>query len=81
MTEAIKATIRGWAVEAGFDACGFAAASTVPGAAEALAAFVAAGRHGEMGWMEERAEQRGALDALGRHHAGHHGHGGCLAGP
>jgi epoxyqueuosine reductase len=64
MTDAIKDTIRGWAQEAGFDACGFARASAVPGAVEALAAFVAAGRHGEMAWMEERAEQRGALEAL-----------------
>ncbi len=64
MTDAMKDTIRGWAREAGFDACGFTRASAVPGAAEALAAFVAAGRHGEMAWMEERAEQRGALDAL-----------------
>ena len=64
MTEAIKDTIRGWAREAGFDACGFAPAEAVPGAAEALEAFVAAGRHGGMAWMAERRVERGGLDAL-----------------
>ncbi len=64
MSDAIKDTIRGWAREAGFDACGFTGAGAVAGAAEALEAFVAAGRHGEMAWMAERVAERGALDRL-----------------
>ncbi len=31
----------------------------IPDAAERLDAFLEAGRHGDMGWMEARTEQRG----------------------
>ncbi|MFO1060858.1 MAG: tRNA epoxyqueuosine(34) reductase QueG [Dongiaceae bacterium] len=54
---ALKAAIRAEAARLGFDAVGFVAPE--PGAAGArLDAFLAAGRHGGMGWMEEKAAWR-----------------------
>ena len=44
--------------------CGFARADAVPGAGEELKRWVAAGRHGTMGWMEERVDQRSAPQQL-----------------
>jgi epoxyqueuosine reductase len=43
---------------------GFAAAHLGPQARERLAAFLAAGQHGDMGWLEARAEQRSHPRAL-----------------
>ena len=48
----------------GFVSCGFARADAVPGAGEELKRFVAEGRHGTMGWMEERVAQRAHPQAL-----------------
>ncbi|WP_461305767.1 tRNA epoxyqueuosine(34) reductase QueG [Albidovulum sp.] len=48
----------------GFSAVGFCAPSAIPEAAGRLAAFVAAGRHGQMGWMAERMAWRGDPAAL-----------------
>ena len=48
----------------GFDAVGFAPASLGAATRARLAEFIAAGRHGEMGWMEPRADQRGDPRAL-----------------
>lgn len=48
----------------GFDAVGFADARTDPALARALTAFLAQGRHGSMGWMAERQDQRAAPRAL-----------------
>ena len=56
--------IRGKAYALGFDAIGFAPAHLGPEARERLQDFLAAGRHGEMGWLAERAEQRAAPRAL-----------------
>lgn len=56
--EAAKAEIRRLAAEAGFDACGFAAAGISAETQAALAKFLGAGRHGAMDWMARRAEQR-----------------------
>ena len=53
-----KARIRSKALELGFHAVGFAPAHLGPEIGERLAAFLAAGQHGEMAWMAERAEQR-----------------------
>jgi epoxyqueuosine reductase len=53
-----SAAIRDKALALGFDAVGFAAASLGPAARARLAAFLAAGRHGEMGWLADRTEQR-----------------------
>src|SRR5487761_2039686 len=58
------ALIRARALALGFDAVGFARAALGEAAREGLAAFLAAGRHGEMGWMEARATERAAPRAL-----------------
>ncbi len=42
----------------GFDAVGFTRAKMPPGPGEGLREYLAAGRHGEMAWMEARADQR-----------------------
>ena len=49
-----RAAITARAVAEGFSAVGYCAPSAIPKAAGRLAAFVAAGRHGQMGWMAER---------------------------
>ncbi len=55
---ALRARIRDRALGLGFDAVGFAPAALGPEAREKLGAFLAEGRHGDMGWMAERADQR-----------------------
>jgi epoxyqueuosine reductase len=50
--------IRARALALGFDAVGFAPARLGPQARERLAAFLAAGQHGDMGWLADRSEQR-----------------------
>ena len=59
-----KAAIRTKALALGFQAVGFAPAHLGPEARERLAAFLAAGQHGEMGWLADRAEQRAHPQAL-----------------
>jgi len=59
-----RGLIRAKALQIGFHAVGFAPASLGPEARERLAAFLAAGQHGEMGWMAERAEERAHPQAL-----------------
>jgi epoxyqueuosine reductase len=59
-----KSLIRARALALGFDAIGFCEAKLAPEARARLAAFIAAGHHGEMGWMAERAEQRSQPRAL-----------------
>ena len=44
----------------GFVSCGFARADAADEAGADLKAWIAAGRHGSMGWIEERQEQRAA---------------------
>lgn len=56
--------IRARALALGFDAVGFARAALAPEARERLGAFLAAGHHGSMGWMEARADQRADPKAL-----------------
>ncbi len=56
--------IRDHALGLGFDAIGFAPARLAPEAGAGLRAFLAAGHHGEMGWLAERVEQRASPDAL-----------------
>jgi epoxyqueuosine reductase len=48
----------------GFDAVGFAPAALAPEARARLADFIAAGQHGDMGWLAERTEQRSHPRAL-----------------
>ena len=59
-----KALIRSRALALGFHAVGFGPATLGAEARERLAAFLAAGQHGEMGWMAARAAQRAAPQAL-----------------
>ena len=54
----LKEAIKLKAIELGFVACGFARADAVPEAGDALRQWIAAGHHGEMVWMEARADQR-----------------------
>ncbi len=59
-----ETAIRAKALALGFDAVGFAPASLGPEASERLGAFIAAGQHGDMGWMAERTDQRSHPRAL-----------------
>lgn len=54
----LRARIRDRALALGFDAVGFAPAALGPEARDRLTAFLAEGRHGDMGWLAERADQR-----------------------
>lgn len=54
----LKAEITRRAVALGFDAIGFARAKLPPEAPSRLRDYLAAGRHGEMGWMAMREDQR-----------------------
>jgi epoxyqueuosine reductase len=62
--QALKAALVARAIEEGFCAVGVCRPDAIPGAAARLAAFLAEGRHGTMGWMAERAEWRGDPAAL-----------------
>ncbi|MBV9736058.1 MAG: tRNA epoxyqueuosine(34) reductase QueG [Acidisphaera sp.] len=59
-----KAAIRDKALALGFDAVGFAPAELGPQARARLAEFLAAGQHGDMGWLADRAEARSHPQAL-----------------
>jgi epoxyqueuosine reductase len=50
--------IRAKALALGFDAVGFAPARLAPAARTRLADFLAAGHHGDMGWLAERSHER-----------------------
>ncbi|PIE07920.1 MAG: tRNA epoxyqueuosine(34) reductase QueG [Rhodobacterales bacterium] len=60
----MKAALIAKAHEEGFASVGVTRPDAVPGLAERLAAFVAEGRHGDMGWMAERMHWRGDPAAL-----------------
>ena len=64
MTMTIEQEIRERAAELGFVACGFARANAAAHAGGELMAWLGEGRHGEMGWMEERAGQRASPSGL-----------------
>ncbi|MDB5718777.1 MAG: putative iron-sulfur cluster binding protein, partial [Sphingomonas bacterium] len=59
-TERLRAEARAL----GFVAFGIARADATPETAERLREWLASGAHGDMLWMEERAEQRGTPAAL-----------------
>jgi epoxyqueuosine reductase len=61
---AAEAAIRAEALRLGFDAVGFSRAQLAAEARERLAQFIAEGRHGSMGWMAARADQRAHPQAL-----------------
>ena len=54
----MKEAIRAEAKRIGFATCGFTRADATPAAGSDLRQWLAAGHHGTMGWMEERADQR-----------------------
>jgi len=60
----LKKELRAFALDAGFVAMGVCRPDAIPQAAGRLAAFVDAGRHGDMGWMAERMAWRGDPAAL-----------------
>ncbi len=64
MTMTIEQEIRAKAAELGFVACGFARADAAAHAGGELRRWLGEGRHGEMVWMEDRAEQRASPQGL-----------------
>jgi epoxyqueuosine reductase len=50
--------VRNHALSQGFDAVGFAPAALADAAGEGLRQYLAAGHHGDMGWMQVRSEER-----------------------
>ena len=60
----LKEAIRAHALSLGFVSCGFARADAAPDAGDGLRAWLGEGRHGEMRWMEDRAEQRASPNGL-----------------
>ncbi|MDO8607112.1 MAG: tRNA epoxyqueuosine(34) reductase QueG [Phaeospirillum sp.] len=64
MDNPVKAAIRAKALELGFSQVGFAPATGDPRRAADLAAYVADGRHGDMGWMAETQDRRSSPQAL-----------------
>jgi epoxyqueuosine reductase len=64
VAEGLKAALLAEAAALGFAKAGVARPDAIPEAAARLAAFVAAGRHGQMGWMAERMAWRGNPAAL-----------------
>jgi len=64
MAMTVEDEIRAKAAELGFVSCGFARADATPDAGDGLRAWLAEGRHGEMRWMEDRAEQRASPNGL-----------------
>ncbi|MBW0143719.1 tRNA epoxyqueuosine(34) reductase QueG [Sphingomicrobium clamense] len=64
MVASLKSAIGAKAEELGFCAWGIADADAAPQAADGLAEWLSEGRHGEMGWMEERKEQRARPKSL-----------------
>ena len=59
-----RAAIRARALQAGFDAVGFARPAAATAAGERLRQFLAEGRHGDMAWLENRADWRADPTAL-----------------
>jgi epoxyqueuosine reductase len=55
---AAREAIRDHAFAQGFDAVGFAPATLAAAAGEGLREYLAAGHHGDMGWLQSRADQR-----------------------
>ena len=64
MSAELKARLIETALAEGFSKARITTPDAIPQAAERLAAFVGAGMHGQMGWMEERMGWRGDPTAL-----------------
>ncbi len=63
-TETLEKRLKVEAKRLGFAACAIARADAAPEAAGRLRQWLEAGHHGDMVWMEERAEQRGSPRGL-----------------
>ena len=64
LKQTLKQQLETFALSTGFVRMGVCRPDAVPQAAERLAAFVAAGYHGQMDWMADRIEWRGDPTAL-----------------
>jgi epoxyqueuosine reductase len=64
MQTGLEARIRAEALSLGFTSCAITRADAIPEAAARLQAWLAAGSHGDMAWMADRAEQRGSPQGL-----------------
>ena len=64
MTETLKSRLHDRALAEGFSAMRITTPEAIPAAAGRLAAFLAEGRQGQMGWMAERSHWRGNPAAL-----------------
>ena len=62
--DGLRADLEAEARKLGFMACGIAPAAQAPAVSAALDAWLAAGMHGQMGWMEARAEHRRSPQGL-----------------
>ncbi|GAO39726.1 hypothetical protein SCH01S_39_00110 [Sphingomonas changbaiensis NBRC 104936] len=63
-TESLPQALKNEAARIGFAACGIARADAAPRSGERLRAWLADGAHGDMIWMESRADQRAAPAGL-----------------
>lgn len=63
-TETLEQRLKAQARQLGFAACAIARADAAPEAGQRLRQWLDAGRHGDMLWMEERAEQRASPQGL-----------------
>ena len=64
MPESLETRLKAEAAALGFAACGIATADAAPRSGERLRAWLDAGMHGDMLWMESRAHHRVAPQAL-----------------
>lgn len=64
MSADLKSRLQAQALAEGFSAMGICAPDATPETAGRLAEWLAAGHHGQMGWMADRAEWRGSAAAL-----------------
>ena len=62
--QSLEEAIRAKAAELGFSSCGFAPADAADAAGIDLRQWIAAGHHGTMGWIEDRAHHRISAQAL-----------------
>jgi epoxyqueuosine reductase len=60
----LEVRLKAEAARLGFADCRITHADAIPQAAERLSAWLEAGSHGDMGWMEARADERGAPKTL-----------------
>jgi epoxyqueuosine reductase len=63
-TETLEQRLKAEAMRLGFAACRIAPADVAPKTGERLRQWLDAGHHGDMLWMEDRAEQRGSPRGL-----------------